>query len=186
MKKALILHGWDGDSQNNWFPWLKEELKNRGYETIIPDLPSSSLPKLSEQLGAIEKYASELHEGDVIVGHSLGCQLATQFIEKHALKNLTVLLVAPTYSGLGEELGRETFGDAYETISQYYDTPNTFEDLQNTHVVFLSENDPYINLQNAEEYYCQFSDMEFVEFSNKGHFNSTAGVFELPELLEYV
>jgi hypothetical protein len=29
MKKALILHGWEGTSKSNFFPWLKEKLEKK-------------------------------------------------------------------------------------------------------------------------------------------------------------
>jgi predicted alpha/beta hydrolase family esterase len=29
MKKALLLHGWGGKSDNHWFPWLKKELNKK-------------------------------------------------------------------------------------------------------------------------------------------------------------
>ncbi len=186
MKTALILHGWDGDSQNNWFPWLKKELEERWYQTIIPDLPNTDLPNLLEQMESLQKYAHQLKSGDLIVGHSLGCQLATYFIEQNNLVDLNVILVAPSYPWLAQELGKEILWDAYDTISTYYNTSHTFADLWNNHVVFLSEDDPYINLEHAEEYYCNFREMEFVEFSDKWHFNSKAGIFELEEVLEYV
>jgi len=29
MKRALLLHGWAGSSDNHWFPWAKEELEKK-------------------------------------------------------------------------------------------------------------------------------------------------------------
>ena len=185
MKTALILHGWDGDSQNNWFPWLKNELKARGYECIIPDLPSSANPTLEEHLSVIDRYASEFKKWDIIIWHSLGCKLAINYIEKHNITGVIALLVAPVYPWLTDELGKEVFWEAYNNLQEYFDSENTFEDLWNKHVVFLSEDDPYINLESAEDYYSQFENVEFIEFEDKWHFNTIAGVLQLDEILEY-
>jgi len=38
------------------------------------------------------------------VGHSLGCQLALKFVEENNIKNSKIILVAPSYPNLAEEL----------------------------------------------------------------------------------
>ena len=42
-----------------------------------------------------------------------------------------------------------------------------FEDYDNEYVVCLSENDEFINLEAAEDYYCMLENMEFLEFEHK-------------------
>jgi|GEM_PF-5085266 predicted alpha/beta hydrolase family esterase len=46
--------------------------------------------------------------------------------------------------------------------------------LGNRVVVFLSDDDPFINLENAKEYYSHLKNIEIKEFQNKGHFNTGA------------
>jgi len=45
MKRAYIIHGWDGYPEEGWFPWLKKELENKGYHVEIPSMPNSKHPK---------------------------------------------------------------------------------------------------------------------------------------------
>jgi hypothetical protein len=46
---------------------LKEELENRGYNVIVPDLPDSDYPNLQKQLKFLEQYKSELDENSIII-----------------------------------------------------------------------------------------------------------------------
>jgi len=44
MKRAIILHGTDGNPESNWFPWLKARLEAEGYEVWVPLLPENHTP----------------------------------------------------------------------------------------------------------------------------------------------
>ena len=79
--------------------------------------------------------------------------------------------------------------DSYEIIEQYYNTQINFEKinkLDNKYYIFLSNDDPYINMKNAKNYYKQIKNIEFIDFKNKWHFNKTAWVLELKEILNYI
>jgi predicted alpha/beta hydrolase family esterase len=54
MKKAILLHGWEGNGKNHWFPWTQLELENRLFEVSSPNLPNTMFPVLEEQLDSIE------------------------------------------------------------------------------------------------------------------------------------
>jgi len=41
MKKILLIYGAGGNPQENWFPWLKEELKKEGHAVMIPQFPNT-------------------------------------------------------------------------------------------------------------------------------------------------
>jgi len=186
-KTALLLHWWWGNSEENWLPWLKKELESKAFEVYVPSLPNTDNPALDEQLEYISVYSWDFFERWYIVGHSLGCQLAMKFLEENNIKNSKIILVAPTYPGLAEELWIEILWDSFGKIKKYYDIDLDFEEinkLNNKFVVFLSDNDPYINMENAKKYYSKLENIKFVEFKNKGHFNEAAWVLELKEILE--
>lgn len=68
---ALILHGWGGNSQNGWKPWLKNELEKMGYDVIVPDLPNTWEPNLDEQLKFLGQYKNTISKDSIIIGHSI-------------------------------------------------------------------------------------------------------------------
>ena len=192
MKKALLLHWWEGTNTGCWFPWLKEELENRWFEVFSPNLPNTEWPIFEEQIEAIWEFAKTMWEWDVIVWHSLGCCLATQCIEKYKMKNIQVVLVAPVYPKLSEEI-KEMLGKYYDTLDAYYSVSNTFEKLDNQYTIFLSDNDPFITMESAKTYYNNFAlqsnnSVEYKEFHNWYHFSDWAPdpIKQIPKILNYI
>lgn len=187
MKKALILHGWWGNSKENWFPWIEKQLEKKGYEVIIPDLPNSNYPVIEEHLEVIKNTG--LTGGDLLIGHSGWCKLWLQHIEQNDLQWLSVIFVAPTYNDIADELWETILWDAFVSLSNYNNTILNFFKLNralNAYVVMLSDDDPYINSFSAKQYYGQLDNLSFVDLSWRGHFNTDAWVTELPEIKEYM
>ncbi|MFH1866595.1 MAG: hypothetical protein ABIJ81_00730 [Patescibacteria group bacterium] len=48
MKRAIIIHDWEGYPEECWFPWLKKELEANGFKVDVPAMPNSAKPKMSE------------------------------------------------------------------------------------------------------------------------------------------
>jgi predicted alpha/beta hydrolase family esterase len=71
---VFIFHGTEGHPQENWFPWLKQELKAKGYDVTVPQFPSPPVvpAKISEWFDVLKDYEDKINEDTVIVGHSLG------------------------------------------------------------------------------------------------------------------
>jgi predicted alpha/beta hydrolase family esterase len=185
MKKAILLHGWEWNWKNHWFPWTQWELENRGFEVYSPNLPNTMFPVLEEHLNYIEDIVKDFTDGDIIIGHSLWGSLAMNIIEKYKLSWIKVILVWPTYQGYNKDNEKKYSDEWFKTLSAY--TSNHIENTEvwNQYIICLSENDESIDLEKAEEYYCMFEDVEFLEFPNSGHFTKWDWVTQLPEILEY-
>src|SRR4051812_47230848 len=71
MKRALLIHGTDGNPNGNWFPWLKQKLEEKGYEVWVPLLPENhTLNRLIYNdflLGSGHDFTD-----NIVVGHSSG------------------------------------------------------------------------------------------------------------------
>ena len=74
MKYAIIIHGTAGNADENWFPWLKKELKKYGYEVIVPQFPTPENQSPENWLKVFENYNNEkyINEDTLLIGHSLG------------------------------------------------------------------------------------------------------------------
>ena len=191
MKKALLLHGWEGTSQSHWFPWLKSELEKKWYKVVVPNLPDTDTPIVENQVDFL-KNLSELQgfwKGDVLIAHSLGSQVWLQYIQDNNITEIDVIFVAPSYNNLADELWEDRLDSSFFTMSNAFNVQSDFRLLKkqkNNYTVLLSDNDPYINSFSAREYYGQLDNIIFVEMEWKGHFSSDIWLLEFSELLEYV
>lgn len=182
MKKCLVLHWRWWNDNGDWFPWLKDELEKKNIETIIPNLPYTDIPVYEQQIEFVEKYKDILNEWDIIIWHSLGCKLAMHIVDKFKLKYLKLILVAPVYPWLWEDGWKKMFWDAHETITPYFNEQVSFDELWNKYTAFLSDDDPFIDMDKAKKYLSNLENIEFIEFENKWHFNE----YELPKLFDYI
>lgn len=72
MKNAFIFHGTGGFPEENWFPWAKEQLENRGITVTVPQFPTPEGQSLAAWLEVMKPYVSDVTSETLLVGHSLG------------------------------------------------------------------------------------------------------------------
>ena len=70
MKKVIIIHGYGGYADKNWFPWLKNKLVSINLDVIVPNMPDTEAPELSAWLSHLQQVAGEVDENTYLVGHS--------------------------------------------------------------------------------------------------------------------
>jgi len=138
---CLIFHGTDGHDQENWFPWLKEELEKMGIETQTPNFPDSKQPDLEKWLEHLSKY--KINQNTILIGHSLGAVLILRLLEK-GVKIKAGFLVAAFANDLGwEVLKRSHFFDNQFDWEKIKFNCNHFE-------VFTSKNDPHLKISDGD------------------------------------
>src|SRR3989338_1019816 len=90
----VILHGYGGSPEKDFFPWLKKELQTRGYNVQVPILPHA------DKAMAVEKSDMEalfnnvrFDMNTVLIGHSLGAIVAIKALEKleHPIRKLVLV-----------------------------------------------------------------------------------------------
>jgi uncharacterized protein len=177
MTNLFIIHGISGNSQENWFPWLKEKLEPFGVDVIIPNFPTPNSPKLSLWLDHFKQYHSDLNEESIIIGHSLGVPFLLSLLEKHPVK--AAFFVAG-FSSLPDN----QFKDEMKTFIKDFNWQKIKENCSQFHV-FHSDNDPYVSIDKAEELKEKLQ-AELTIVPNAGHFNTPAGYDKFELLLDNV
>ncbi len=169
---VFIIHGTEGNPEENWFPWLKGQLEARGYQVFVPQFPSPPgvTPVLGEWLEVLKNYEEYINEDTIFVGHSLGAMFILNILQRADFKIKLGILVAPA---VGYAFGGLDFD--WENIKN---KAQHFE-------VFHSDNDPYVSLENAQKL-AQNLGVEVNIIPDAGHFNATAGYLEFPELLKKI
>lgn len=179
MQTVFIFHGTEGYPEENWFPWLKEKLKAKGYQVFVPQFPSPPVipAKIDEWFSVLEEYKQYINADTILIGHSLGGVFTLKLLEK--LKQpLKAVFLTGTPIGVKPILN-------YERDSAFSGFNFDWEKIKTKakhFTVFQSDNDPYVSLGNGEKL-AQELNVELSFIPNAGHFNKKAGYIKFEDLL---
>ena len=185
MKNVLILHGTQATSKSNWFSWLANELKKKGFKTWLPDLPNPNLPSLKE----INKFIFsnkdwEFNADSIIVGHSSG-----------AIAILSILSELPENVVLDKCIlvsyfTKDSVGGKWELNRRFFDYDFDFAKIKKharKFIIVHSDNDPYGPLEDVKDL-AQKLNAQLIIKKDQGHFNLEKGeeYRQFPFLLELI
>ena len=77
----VLLHGYGGTPEKNFFPWVKETLEAQGFNVQTPLLPDTENPTENKQVKYILKNIN-IDQNTVLFGHSLGSVVAMKVVER--------------------------------------------------------------------------------------------------------
>ncbi len=121
MKRAVIVHCWDGYPDYCWYPQTKKELEEKGFKVLIPEMPETNLPKLSLWLPKLQETIGQPDQNLFLIGHSSGCITIMRFLETLGANQKIggVVFVA----GFTDDLG-------FPELSNFFETPIDFEKVK--------------------------------------------------------
>jgi len=183
-KRVIIVHGWDGYPEEGWFPWLKNELEQEGFEVIVPQLPEPEIPQIESWVKALSVAVGKLDNQTYFVGHSIGCSTIARYI--NTLPTDTKLGGAVFVAGFFKRLTKLEGEEAKEIASPWLTTPLDFSKVKNTlgkSIAIFSDNDPYVPLDNQDDFREKLGS-KIIIVHNMGHFSGSTGTIQLPIALE--
>lgn len=142
MKRAVIVHCWDGVLNYAWYPWVRSQLEKEGYKVTIPVMPNTDAPQLDTWLPALSRTVGRPDEELVLIGHSIGTVTIMRYLEslEEDRKVGKVVLVA----GFTDQLG-------FKELENFFKQPLDFSKIKTKSaggfVVIQSDNDPYVSKQ---------------------------------------
>lgn len=183
MKKAVIIHCWEGYPEYCWYPKTKKELEQKGFEVIVPAFPDTEVPKFDKWLPKLKEIVGKPDEDVFLIGHSIGCITILRYLEtlNDEEKIGGVVLVA----GFTDNLG-------FDELKNFFTTPINFEKIKqkaNGFVAIHSDNDPYVSLKHGDIFKKEF-DAELIIKNNAKHFSGTIddeeSCLDLPNVTESI
>ena len=179
MKTAFIFHGILGYPEENWFPWLTQELEHMGYVASVPAFPNPNMPRLDEWMDFfVKKYADTINAETVLIGHSLGTAFALAVVERYPTRALF------SVAGFTDEMHNEFANDMKTFTDHPFDWDAIRANCQRFYVLHGS-NDPYVPVQKAKDLSAQL-DCDLTLIEGAGHCNAAAGYTEFPLLLDMI
>lgn len=181
MKKVYIIHRWGGSSNNDWIPYVSQELTKWGYEVEAFEMPNSDAPVISEWVSFLDANIDNLDEETYFIGHSIGCQAILRYLENKNTKIGGVFFVAPWFQL--ENLEDE---NSKQIAKPWIETPIDFEKIRKNipqiHAV-LSSNEPYGFVQENKKVLEEKLGAEVTVLQDRGHFTEEDGLVQFSYLV---
>jgi len=179
MANIFIFHGTEGYPEENWFPWLKAKLEDKGIKVFVPHFPSPPIipAKINEWFEVLKKYEEHISPNTILIGHSLGGVFALRVLEKldHPIK-------AAFFTGTPIGVRPILNYDRDKAFSGFDFNWQKVKSQAEHFEVFQSDDDPYVSLSNGEELANKLG-VELSFIPNAGHFNKKAGYTKFEQLL---
>lgn len=177
MKKVFIIHGYKGNPDGGWRPWLSKELEKEGIDSFALTMPKPDSPICSEWVDEISKHIKEDKDKDIyLVGHSLGSTTILRYLEKD---NAEKICGAVLVSGPCESNGNPRLNGFLDRNFDF----NKIKTKCNKFIIIHGKDDQVVSFSNAETLSRELEG-ELVPIEKGGHLNGSSGWIELPQCLE--
>lgn len=181
MKKVFMVHGFGGEPNGGWRPWLMGKLAKEDIWACALSMPTPNEPKKDEWVHEISRVVGEVNTNVFLVGHSLGVPALLSYIE--SLPENSKIGGIVLVSGIIHQIpGKEK----YIPINHFYEKEFNYQKIKNICLnIFIIHgyNDSAVPFEQGEELSRNLS-CELISIKNGGHLNGSSGWYELPEALE--
>jgi len=183
-KRVFIVHRWEGKPESDWYPWLKDELVNKGFQVEVPAMPNSDEPQIEEWVPFLEEKVGDVDQDTYFIGHSVGCQTIMRFLQNlpPGSKIGGAIFVAGWIHLTSEVTDDE---EEYQVAKPWLDRPIIWEDVSNKtdkFIALFSDTDPYVPIGDAKLFEEKLGAKIIFE-SRKGHFTEVENVRDLKIVL---
>ena len=175
----IIIHGSFGSKDGNWFPWLKEELEQKGKQAVVPQMPIGVGNQNFENWSNVLNELT-INENTTIIAHSIAPIFVCKYLITNKIKVKKLIFVCGfnNYLGINEE---------YDNVnkSMYFDNLHVVKQYADEIICFYSDNDPYVKYEVEKEFADTIA-TEQVLIPNGGHINSESGYDTFEDIVNYL
>lgn len=187
MYTHIIIHGEYSNPQENWIPWLADELRMQGFNPLTPQFPTPQGHTFAQWRPILDLYYPFIQPKPVVIGHSIGAAFAIDYMldrELHVEKLITV-------AGFYQELGLED-GEEMDEMNDTFFLPSFniahIQNLAKSVSNIYSDDNPYISNEVSQDFMNRLRTppQNRILINNGGHFDLESGYDSFVELLELV
>ncbi|GAB19969.1 hypothetical protein GOEFS_098_00350 [Gordonia effusa NBRC 100432] len=151
IRRAIVIHGYLGNSQKHWFGSLTSELEDAGVAARAIDLPNPTQPRLDQWLNHLDGEIGIPDPGLLLITHSLGCLTTTAYLRQLASPFTLggLVAVAPFYEAL------PTLPELDGFISDVDDPAGGLRQISPNilrRIIIRSDDDPYVPPAHSDRY----------------------------------
>ena|SRR3989344_5779709 len=184
MKRAIIVHGWDGFPENHWFPWLKNKLEEKNFHVIVPQMPDPGNPKIEPWVSSLKKVVGKPDQETFFVGHSIGCQTILRYLEKiHPETRVGGVLFVGGWVNLNPKAMED--GESKSIAKPWLIKNIDWKKVKlhcNKFIAIFSDNDPFVPVQDAQ-IFKENLNAKTIIVKRKEHFTKKGSLSDVPEVL---
>lgn len=174
--RVILVHGFNASPQMNFHPWLADQLRDRGFEVVVPELPLSTKEELNlpEIIETMKSQIGYLKNDDILLGHSLGAFIILQYLEAVEMTETprAVIMVAAPWNVSKPELRRLFLVDLDADVLMW---------KAREYIVVHSKDDQLVPFEHGQHLARAFK-AKFVTTESDGHFMNE----QYPVLLETI
>ncbi|UXR77676.1 MULTISPECIES: alpha/beta hydrolase [unclassified Staphylococcus] len=169
MTNVYIVHGYQANSGDHWFPWLKRTLEIEGHQVTVLDLPNTNRPNGSEWVSYMKEHITEVNNDTIFIAHSLGVVTTLKFIQELDVSKVGSLAMISGFKG---DLPQNDLLPDQEVLDSFFNWELDYELLHNKvlHMFGVAAKDDYVVPIEATEKLCEALDCKLYELDTGGHF----------------
>jgi predicted alpha/beta hydrolase family esterase len=162
--RVILIHGFNASPDENFHPWLRKELQDRGIEVVSPrlDLRADKELDLPAVIEDFKKQVGYLRGEDILLGHSLGGLVVLQYLEAVEMVETprAIILVAVPWKVGKPELRRLFFADLDADVTMW---------KAREFVVIHSKDDKLVPIDHGKKLADSLK-ARFIERDGEGHY----------------
>lgn len=175
---VILIHGYEGNPENHWFPYIKENLEKHGVEVFAPEMPTEHTPE--KWLDSASAWKDKINESTILIGHSVGSSFLLQLLSQFDVSVACTILVAGAgkpFSIIGGDKTEEDECNAFTKNISWKKVKSNGGLI----AIFASTNDVDAPI-DVTAHLSSMVQSPARFFENRGHFTTET----FPELLEYL
>lgn len=177
-KNYIIMHGTMGSAGENWFPWLKSKIEEKGYNCELKQFPIGlGIQNYNSWSRVFSEFS--INENTTIFAHSS----APIFLVKYLTENNKKIKKLVAVSGFNSDGNIAEINEMNKTFLM--PKIKNFENYCKERICIYSDNDPYLSLESLNGFADEIKATKVIIKGGK-HLNSEAGYTKFEKLLEYI